>query len=108
MAQVTIIVNGHSYVIGCEDGQEKRVAERGREVDAQVRQLAKDVGQLGETRLMLKSALVMADDLAELREQTQNLTTELAEARAEKGRTELTAVAALEGAAARIERLAVD
>jgi cell division protein ZapA len=108
MAQVTIVVNGHSYVIGCEDGQERRLAERASEVDAQVRQLAKDVGQLGETRLMLMSALVMADDLAELRDQSQNLTTELAEVRAERGRTELAAVAALEGAAARIERLASD
>ena len=105
MAQVTIEVNGRPYVVGCEDGQELRLAELARSVDAQVRQVARDVGPLGETRLMLMGALVMADDIAELRGQVEALRAQLAEVRAEQGRAELAAVAALEAAAARIEAI---
>jgi len=106
VAQVTIEVNGRPYMVGCEDGQEPRLAELARSVDAQVRQVARDVGPLGETRLMLMGALVMADDIAELRGQIEALKAQLAEALAEKGRIELAAVATLDAAAARLEAIA--
>ena len=106
MAQVSIEVNGRDYVVGCEDGQEPRLATLAATVDAQIRQVARDVGPLGETRLMLMGALVMADDLAELRGEIENLRGQLAEAKADRGRAELAAVAALDAAAARLERLA--
>ena len=106
MAEVSIDVNGHAYLVGCEDGQEPRLVELGRAVDAQVRQVSHDVGALGETRLILMGALVMADEIAELRNQIETLRTRLAEAKADQGRAELAAVAALDAAAARIEQLA--
>jgi cell division protein ZapA len=107
MAQVSIEVNGQPYVVGCEDGQERRLAQLAAEVDAQVRQVARDVGSLGETRLILMAALVMADELAELRNQIEALNGRVAETKAAQGRAELAAIAALETAAARIEQLAV-
>ena len=108
MAQVSVEVNGRPYVIGCEDGQEKRLTQLAAVVDAQIRQVARDVGPLGETRLMLMGALVMADDIAELRGEIETLRSQVAEAKADVGRAELAAVAALDTAAARIERLAAD
>ena len=60
MAQVTIEVNGRDYAVGCEDGQEGRLTQLAATVDAQVRQVAHDVGSLGEPRLILMGALVMA------------------------------------------------
>ena len=104
MAQVTIEVNGRPYVVGCEDGQERRLTELAAHLDAQVRQVAMDVGPLGETRLILMGALVMADDLAVLRAEVETLKSQAAEAMAERGRTELAAVAVLDAAAARIEQ----
>jgi cell division protein ZapA len=106
MGQVNIEVNGRPYIIGCEDGQERRLAELASQVDAQVREVARDVGPLGETRLVLMGAVVMADELADLKAQVEALRARLAEARAEQGRAELAAVAALDSAAARIEQLA--
>jgi cell division protein ZapA len=108
MAQVTVEVNGRPYVVGCEDGQEPRLTTLAAAVDAQIRQVARDVGPLGETRLMLMGALVMADDIAELRGEIETLRGQLAEAKADRGRAELAAVAALDSAAARIERLVAD
>lgn len=108
MAQVTIEVNGHPYVVGCEDGQERRLTELAAAVDAQVRQVAMDVGPLGETRLILMGALVMADEIVELRREIGRLKAQAEEAVSARGRAELTAVAALEAAAARIEGLATE
>jgi cell division protein ZapA len=105
VGQVSIEVNGREYQVGCEDGQEKRLAELAASVDAQVRQVADDVGPLGETRLLLMGALVMADDMAELRAEITQLQTELAALKAAGGRAEQAAIAALDAAAARIERL---
>jgi cell division protein ZapA len=106
MAQLTIDINGRPYVVGCEDGQEARLRELAAGVDAQVRQVARDVGPLGETRLMLMGALVMADEMTELRAQLQAVRAELADVRAGLGRAEQKAVAALEAAAEKIEALA--
>jgi len=108
MAQVSVEVNGRAYVIGCEDGQEPRLAQLAAVVDAQVRQVGRDVGALGETRLLLMGALVMADDVAELRGEVETLRAQVAEAKADVGRAELAAVAALDAAATRLERLAAD
>jgi cell division protein ZapA len=106
MAQVTIEVNGRPYVVGCEDGQERRLTELAATLDAQVRQVAMDVGPLGETRLILMGALVMADEIAELRREIGELKGQVGDLAAERGRTERAAVAALEAAAAQIEQLA--
>jgi cell division protein ZapA len=108
VGQVSIEVNGREYVVGCEDGQERRLAELAASVDAQVRQVARDVGPLGETRLMLMGALVMADDIAELRGEITSLKIELAQLQSQQNRAELAAVAALDAAAARIDRLIAD
>ena len=106
MAQVTIEVNGRPYVVGCEDGQERRLTELAATVDAQVRHVAMDVGPLGETRLILMGALVMADEIAELRREIAELKAEVGDVAAEQGRAERAAVAALDAAAERIEQLA--
>ena len=108
MAQVSVEVNGRPYVIGCEDGQEQRLTQLAAVVAAQIRQVGRDVGPLCETRLLLMGALVMADDIAELRGEIETLRAEVAEAKADIGRAELAAVAALDAAAARLERLAAD
>jgi cell division protein ZapA len=106
MAQVSIEVNGRPYVVGCEDGQEPRLRELAAAVDAQVKHVARDVGPLGETRLILMGALVMADEMAELRARVEDLRGELAEAKSRLGRAELRAVAALEAATVKIEAIA--
>ncbi|MFI4974423.1 MAG: cell division protein ZapA [Caulobacterales bacterium] len=106
MAQVSIEVNGRPYVVGCEDGQERRLMELAAALDAQVRAVARDVGQLGETRLMLMGGLVMADELAEVRAQLEAVRGELLESQSSASRAELKAIAALESAAQKIEGLA--
>ena len=106
MAQVTLSVNGRPYAVGCEDGQEAHLTELARLFDTQVRQVSQDVGQLGETRLFLMAALLLADELSDLRGRLAGLQADHARLQSEAGTIEGRAVAALEAAARRIEKLA--
>jgi cell division protein ZapA len=106
MAQVTVDVNGRPYVVGCEDGQEQHLAEIAKLFDRQVRQVGQAMGQLGETRLFLMGALLLADELADTRARMGAMQAELARLQSERARIEGRAVSALETAAKRIEKLA--
>ena len=106
MAQVTVLVNGRPYTVGCEDGQERHLTELAQLFDNQVRQVSQDVGQLGETRLFLMGALLLADEVADAKARLAHAQNELARLQADHTRQEIKAVAALENAAKRIEKLA--
>jgi cell division protein ZapA len=67
MATVTVEVNGRPYAVGCADGQEERVRILAKQFDNQVRQVAQDVGHVGDLRLFLMSALILSDELHEAR-----------------------------------------
>ena len=68
MAQVTVTINGRNYPIACNAGEESRIAELARYVDGKVKGFAKEFGAVGEARLLLLTALILADELAEARE----------------------------------------
>jgi cell division protein ZapA len=106
MAQVTVQVNGKPYSVGCEDGQERHLIEIAKLFDQQVRQVSQDVGNLGETRLFLMGALLLADEMADLKLRLQHIQSELTRLQADQSRSEVKAVAALENAAKRIEKIA--
>jgi len=67
MAQVDLVVNDRAYKIACENGQEERLGQLGSYFDRQVRTLAGDLGQIGESRLLLLAALQVCDELFEAR-----------------------------------------
>jgi len=65
MAQVTIEINGRSHVVGCGDGEEDRLRALSKYIDTKVRELAGQVGAVGEARLLLLTCLMLADELGE-------------------------------------------
>jgi cell division protein ZapA len=71
MSQVSVTVNGHPYKIACDDGQEPRIRRLGQYIDARVGEFVKTVGQVGEARLLLLAALVIADELSDANEALQ-------------------------------------
>ena len=107
MAQINVEVNGRPYAVGCEDGQEQHLIELARLFDRQVRQVSQDMGQLGDTRLFLMGALLLADELADTKMRLAQAQAELARAQAERARSEDRAASAIETAAGRIEQLAL-
>jgi len=106
MAQINVEVNGRPYAVGCEDGQESHLQDLAKLFDHQVRQVAKDMGQLGETRLFLMGALFLADELYDAKARLDALQAEVTRLQNDRARFEGRAVGALESAAARIEKLA--
>jgi cell division protein ZapA len=66
MGQVSVPVNGRSYEITCDDGQEIRIRRLAQYVDAKVAEFVGTVGQVGEARLLLLAALVIADELSDV------------------------------------------
>jgi len=65
MAQVDVTINGRDYQIACDDGQEAHLVQLGEYVDRRVKELATAVGQVGDSRLLVMSSLLIADELAE-------------------------------------------
>jgi cell division protein ZapA len=106
MAQINVDVNGRPYAVGCEDGQEQHLQELAKMFDRQVREVSQDMGQLGDTRLFLMGALLLADELADAKGRLTSLQAELGRMQADRSRLETRAVSALEHAAKRIEKLA--
>jgi cell division protein ZapA len=72
MATVTVEINGRPYAVGCADGQEERVRILAKHFDTSVRQVAGDVGHVGDIRLFLMAALMLADEVHESRLLLQN------------------------------------
>jgi cell division protein ZapA len=67
MAQVTIRINGYAYSIGCADGEENHLEAMGRELDERVEKIKAVAGTAGEARLLVLAALMMADELSDLK-----------------------------------------
>jgi len=100
LAQTTVRINGRSYPIVCDDGQEAHLARLAEFIDKRVGQLAAAIGRADDSRLLVMASLMIADELLDAQ-------AELRAARAEAGETPGLAVAAAEEAIARrIERVA--
>ncbi|HEV7354017.1 MAG TPA: cell division protein ZapA [Brevundimonas sp.] len=101
MATVTVEVNGRPYAVGCADGQEERVVALARQFDQHVRTVAGSVGHVGDLRLFLMAALLVADELQEARAALANGGGEAPAADPDAGLAEV-----LNAVAARIEKIA--
>jgi cell division protein ZapA len=67
LAQVTVKVNGYAYTVGCEDGQESHLQAMSTQVDSRVDSIKALGGNAGEARLLLLAALLMADEIHDLK-----------------------------------------
>jgi cell division protein ZapA len=68
MGQVVVKVNGRDFPLSCPDGQEPRIRRLAQYVDAKVGEFTQTLGQVGEARLVLLAALVIADELSDANE----------------------------------------
>lgn len=65
MANVAVTVNGRTYDLTCNDGQEPHLRALATEIGGRVEDLVKTIGQAGEARLLLMVGLLLADELAD-------------------------------------------
>lgn len=68
MGEVNLEINGRSYGIVCDDGQEERVAEVGQYVNQRARDIAAAGAAANDTHLLALTSLLLADEIKELHE----------------------------------------
>jgi cell division protein ZapA len=77
MGQVTISLNGKSYRLECDDGEETHLTALADQIGRQIEILKERVGQVGDDRLLLMAGLVLADELHNSRRQLEELDSKL-------------------------------
>lgn len=68
MAEVNVTINGRTYGIACDDGQEQRVLDLGKYVDERLREISRAGAASSESHLMVLTSLVLADEIFDLLE----------------------------------------
>ena len=66
MANVNIKFNGKEYLLSCDDGQEENLAELADHLDSKYSELKKNLGNIGENKLLLITSIKMVDDYFDL------------------------------------------
>ena len=66
MANVDIKFNNKDYLLSCDDGQEKNLKELANHLDSKYNELKKNLGNIGESKLLLITAIQMVDDYFDL------------------------------------------
>lgn len=112
MAQVTVTIDGKSYRMACEAGQEEHLIDLASRFDRYVTHLKGEFGEIGDQRLTVMAGIMVMDELSELQRRVMGLESEIATLRktrddalvkADKNDAALTG--ALSGLAERMERL---
>ena len=63
MVNVNVNFNGRDYLLACEEGQEEDLQKLTEELGKKFNQLKKDLGNLGEGKLLLITAIQVIDEL---------------------------------------------
>jgi cell division protein ZapA len=106
MAQISLTVNGRPFAVACDDGQEARIRRLGQYVDAKVAEFVGSLGQVGEARLLLLAALIIADELADANEALRLERSGSRAAQAEAIAAAGAAASGVQGIAQRVEAIA--
>jgi len=72
MANVNIKFNNKDYLLSCEDGQEDNLKELAGHLDSKYSELQKSLGNIGESKLMLITAIKMVDEYFDLNKKVDN------------------------------------
>jgi len=111
MNHINVTINGRQYRMACEDGQEQRLMSLADNFEARIVELRGKFGEIGDARLTVMAALMVADELLDANERIRALQAEVNSlgdvrvAAAERNRaTQYAVSAALNAAAERIEK----
>ena len=66
MANVNVKFNNKDYLLSCDEGQEENLIELANYLDNKYNELKKNLGNIGESKLLLITAIQMVDDYFDL------------------------------------------
>ena len=73
MVNVNVKFNSRDYLLACEDGQEKELEKLTNELNKKFEKLKSDLGNLGEGKLLLSTAIQTMDEMFSIKETMQKL-----------------------------------
>ena len=68
MANVNIKFNNKDYLLSCDDGQEESLKKLTSYLDKKYNELKKDLGNIGENKLLLITTIKLVDDFFNLKQ----------------------------------------
>jgi len=77
MANVSIKFNGKEFLLSCEDGQEEHLEELLIQINQKFNNLKNDLGNLGENKLLLITAVKVMDEYYETKKKVEQKKSEL-------------------------------
>ena len=77
MANVNIKFNGKDFLLSCEDGQEEHLEELLIQINKKFNKLKNDLGNLGENKLLLITAVKVMDEYFETKKKVDQKKDEL-------------------------------
>ena len=77
MANVSIKFNGKEFLLSCEDGQEEQLEELLIQINQKFNNLKNDLGNLGENKLLLITAVKIMDEYYETKKKVDQKKDEL-------------------------------
>ena len=77
MANVNIKFNGKDFLLSCEDGQEEHLEELLIQINQKFNNLKNDLGNLGENKLLLITAVKVMDEYYETKKKVEQKKDEL-------------------------------
>ena len=72
MANVNIKFNNKDYLLSCDEDQEENLKKLANHLDEKYSELKKNLGNIGENRLLLITAIQMVDDYFDLFQKVKN------------------------------------
>ena len=78
MSQVIATIAGRQFRLACEDGQEDHLQALAKDIDQRIIDLRRKFGEIGDTRLTVMAALMVADQLAEAMHKVRRLEEDVA------------------------------
>ena len=73
MANVNVKINNKEYLLSCDEGQEENLKELANYLDSKYNNLKKNLGNIGEGKLLLIAAIQMVDDYFDLKKKVDQL-----------------------------------
>ena len=71
MANVTIKFNGKEFLLSCDDGQEEHLEELLIQINQKFNDLKNDLGNIGENKLLLITAVKVMDEYYETKKKIE-------------------------------------
>ncbi len=78
MAQVTVTIDGKTYRMACEEGQEGHLLDLAGRFDRYVVHLKSQFGEIGDLRITVMAGIMVMDEMNELSRQVASLQAEVA------------------------------